>query len=421
MTQTGVDSFVICTPCHIIPERSSKPKTKKPKYCAEHKKEGMVNVKGKRCEHEDCLKFPHFGNSGERPKYCVEHKKEGMVNVTGKRCEDEDCLKFPYFGNSGERPKYCVEHKKEGMVNVKSKTCEDEDCTKQPNFGNSGESPKYCVEHKKEGMVNVKSKRCEDEDCTKYPVYGNIWMIPKYCVEHKKEGMVNVKGKRCEHEDCTKQPAFGNSGERPQFCVEHKKEGMYDVISKRCVSKHCETIATQKYDGYCAYCFINLFPNDERVKMARIKSREILVECFLEEEFGGFRHDTPIIYGGCDCLSRRRIDHRKLINATMLAIETDEGQHKSYDDEDETNRYDDLYMHHSGKFIFIRFNPDSYRDQTGKRHPGFFDNSMKQNTTEVERRLSVLKDKIDEITRRIEQDENTELVEIHKLFYDELP
>ena len=155
--------------------------------------------------------------------------------------------------------------------------------------------------------------------------------------------------------------------------------------------------------------------------MARIKSREILVECFLEEEFGGFRHDTPIIYGGCDCLSRRRIDHRKLINATMLAIETDEGQHKSYDDEDETNRYDDLYMHHSGKFIFIRFNPDSYRDQTGKRHPGFFDNSMKQNTTEVERRLSVLKDKIDEITRRIEQDENTELVEIHKLFYDELP
>ena len=299
------------------------------------------------------------------------------------------------------------------------KTCEDEVCTKCPAFGNSGERPKYCAEHKKEGMVNVTSKTCEDEDCTKCPAFGNSGERPKYCAEHKKEGMVNVKGKRCEDGDCTTQPVFGNSGESPKYCAEHKKEGMVNVKDKTCVSKHCETFATQKYDGYCAHCFINLFPNDERVKMARIKSREILVECFLEEEFGGFRHDTPIIYGGCDCLSRRRIDHRKLINATMLAIETDEGQHKSYDDEDETNRYDDLYMHHSGKFIFIRFNPDSYRDQTGKRHPGFFDNSMKQNTTEVERRLSVLKDKIDEITRRIEQDENTELVEIHKLFYDE--
>ena len=299
------------------------------------------------------------------------------------------------------------------------KTCEDEVCTKCPAFGNSGESPKYCAEHKKEGMVNKTSKTCEDEDCLKHAYFGNSGERPKYCAEHKKEGMDDVKNKRCEHEGCTKQPAFGNSGESPKYCAEHKKEGMDNMISKRCVSKHCETLVTQKYDGYCAHCFINLFPNDERVKMARIKSREILVECFLEEKFGGFRHDTPIIYGGCDCLSRRRIDHRKLINATMLAIETDERQHKSYDDEDETNRYDDLYMHHSGKFIFIRFNPDSYRDQTGKRHPGFFDNSMQQNTTEVERRLSVLKDKIDEITRRIEQDENTELVEIHKLFYDE--
>ena len=337
-------------------------------------------------------------------------------------CEHKGCVKRSAYGNIEGKPKFCGVHKKEGMDNVRCKRCEHDGCPKQPVYGNIEGKPKFCGVHKKEGMNNVVSKRCELEGCDKIANFGNIKGKPKFCVEHKKEGMDDVKNKRCEHEDCVKQPVYGNIEGRPKFCVEHKKAGMDDVISKRCVSKHCETQSkTQKYDGYCAYCFVNLFPDDVRVKMARIKSREILVECFLEEEFGGFRHDTPIIYGGCDCLSRRRIDHRKLINATMLAIETDEGQHKSYDDEDETNRYDDLYMHHSGKFIFIRFNPDSYRDQTGKRHPGFFDNSMKQNTTEVERRLSVLKDKIDEITRRIEQDENTELVEIHKLFYDELP
>ena len=53
--------------------------------CAEHKKEGMDDVKHKRCEHEHCMKNPVFGNSGESPKYCVEHKKEGMDNVKGKR------------------------------------------------------------------------------------------------------------------------------------------------------------------------------------------------------------------------------------------------------------------------------------------------------------------------------------------------
>jgi len=374
-----------------------------------------------RCKHKGCDKRASFGNIEGKPKYCGVHKKGDMCDLKNKRCELEGCDKGASFGNIEGKPKFCKVHKKGDMCDLKNKRCELEGCDKRASFGNIKGKPKFCGVHKKEGMDNVRTKTCELVGCPKYPVYGDIWGRPKFCVEHKKEGMDDVKNKRCEHEDCVKQPAFGNIEGRPKFCVEHKKEGMDDVKSKRCVSKHCETFATQKYDGYCAYCFTNLFPDDVRVKMARIKSREILVECFLEEEFGGFRHDTPIIYGGCDCLSRRRIDHRKLINATMLAIETDEGQHKSYDDEDETNRYDDLYMHHSGKFIFIRFNPDSYRDQTGKRHPGFFDNSMKQNTTEVERRLSVLKDKIDEITRRIEQDENTELVEIHKLFYDELP
>ena len=35
-------------------------------------------------------------------------------------------------------------------------------------------------------------------------------------------------------------------------------------------------------------------------------------------------------------------------------------KHSSYDKEDEKIRYDDLYMVFSGKWVFIRFNPDSY-------------------------------------------------------------
>jgi len=88
-----------------------------------------------------------------------------------------------------------------------------------------------------------------------------------------------------------------------------------------------------------------------------------------------------------------------LIGNTILAIETDEFGHRSYDTRDEEIRYDDVFMIHSGKWIFIRFNPDT-------------------NVSKVD-----ISDKLDELIKtmqnsidRIEREENTELVEIIRLY-----
>jgi hypothetical protein len=102
---------------------------------------------------------------------------------------------------------------------------------------------------------------------------------------------------------------------------------------------------------------------------------------------------------------KRRIDHRKLIGNTLLCIETDENQHKSYDKKDEEIRYDDLMMIHGGKFIFIRFNPDKFI-KDGKRV-----NPM------ISTRLSILKQEIEKQITRIHEEDN-DLVEIIHLFYD---
>ena len=64
-------------------------------------------------------------------------------------------------------------------------------------------------------------------------------------------------------------------------------------------------------------------------------------------------------------------------------------------------------MIHGGKFIFIRFNPDTYIDSIGKRK-----------NPELYSRLETLKDEIEKHIDRIEREENTELVEIHYLYYD---
>ena len=59
----------------------------------------------------------------------------------------------------------------------------------------------------------------------------------------------------------------------------------------------------------------------------------------------------------CECIHKRRVDLRVLIHNTILAIEIDENQHKYRNQDDETIRYDDLYMIHSGKWIFRKCRP----------------------------------------------------------------
>lgn len=50
------------------------------------------------CEEPGCYKSPYYGyEDAKRAVVCAEHKKEGMVNVTGRRCEVTGCKKLPYY------------------------------------------------------------------------------------------------------------------------------------------------------------------------------------------------------------------------------------------------------------------------------------------------------------------------------------
>ena len=83
----------------------------------------------------------------------------------------------------------------------------------------------------------------------------------------------------------------------------------------------------------------------------------------------------------------------------MLAVETDEFAHRrGYDERDEEIRYDDVFMIFSGKWIWIRFNPDG-------------------GGVDLEDKLEVLRDTIEEQLNVIDNEENEELVSIIKLFY----
>jgi hypothetical protein len=188
---------------------------------------------------------------------------------------------------------------------------------------------------------------------------------------------------------------------------------MIDVVSKKCQSNYleeksfnCEQRANRKYKGFCSRCYAYHFPNDPLTFQIRSKSKEVAVRDYINENFEGFHHDKPLWISSCDCTHRRRIDHRKLIGNTLLCIETDEEQHKNYNKTDEEIRYDDLMMLHGGKFIFIRFNPDKYKEKGKNKNPT------------IATRLIILKEEIEKQIERINKEENIELLEEIFMYYD---
>jgi EsV-1-7 cysteine-rich motif len=370
----------------------------KAEYCVKHKKDDMIDVKHKTCLKKYCEIRASYGLPGEKAKYCKEHKKDGMINVVSKRCIEQGCETRPSYGLPGQKKEYCKKHKKDCMIDVVSKRCLKTGCETQPTYGLLGEKAKYCKDHKKDGMINVVSKRCLKTGCETHPTYGLPGKNAQYCKTHRKKDMINVKDKRCIEQGCETQPTYGFPGGKKEYCKEHKKDGMIDVNNKICKNDHCETRANPRYKGYCAYCFKNLFPNDPLSKNHKTKEKEVVN--FIKQEFEE-QHDitTDKTVGGC---SKRRPDIliELYLKKHNIIVEIDECAHRSYDTTCENKRTCELYQDLAyKKLVIIRFNPDSYDNEEGKRvkSPWTFSRTgvlSISNKKEWSGRLDALKEKI---------------------------
>ena len=153
-----------------------------------------------------------------------------------------------------------------------------------------------------------------------------------------------------------------------------------------------------QYDGHCYRCFCEKFPTHEKViTKLRVEQQ---VRAFIDTHFQDFVHDKPMHTAHCDCIHRRRVDHRRVVGNTLLCIETDEHAHRGYDTEDDQARYHDLILAWGGKLVFVRFNPD------GKGPP-------------LEERLERLRAEITRHIGRLERGENTSYLEVYYLYYPE--
>lgn len=322
---------------------------------------------GPRCKESGCTKsaLTKDGNCrrhGGGPR-CIEPgcKKAARTKICnkcashggGKKCKESGCVNTV----AGKTDK-CKSH-------GGGRRCAEPDC-KRSAVGTS----KKCTTH-------GGGKRCIEYGCKK----GAAGITDK-CAKHG-------GGRRCIEPNCT-----NGADNKSNKCRKHGG----GPRCPNCITWIDSRSGSHRYDGYCATCFKQIFPDDERSKVVYIHTKEMRVRNRINETFEGFVHDKPLYTGECNCTHRRRIDHRKLINGTLLCVETDEFAHSGYDPKDEKVRYDDLFMIHSSKWIFIRFNPD------GKG-------------VDIEDKLDKLIEVMNEQIERIERDENKELVEIIKLFY----
>ncbi|AII17059.1 hypothetical protein JO84_gp236 [Aureococcus anophagefferens virus] len=359
------------------------------------------------------------------------YTKDNIVNVNSKRCPK--CSKFPGYNFAGQTVgKYCKDHAETGMVNVVSKTCPK--CSKQPYFNFEGETVgKYCKEHAETDMVDVVNKKCANKTCTLKPYFNFAGQtVGKYCKQHAETDMVNVVSKTCPK--CSKQPYFNFEGETVGlFCKQHAKPKMVNVLDPKCsICKlfHIDP-ATNKYGGLCLIC-----ANHEGLTKAPSnygKKEKAVVE-FINKEFGDLSWTfNQIAFGAC---SKKKADaHVQFGNDYVLIVEVDENQHKGYDASCDEVRTLELMQDfgtsnpETGEMlcipiIFIRFNPDSFKNGSKSISSCFQHDKDNQGILELvkpeawKKRLNKLKKTIQDCIDNYEQIIKKELT-IIKLYYDQ--
>ena len=205
------------------------------------------------------------------------------------------------------------------------------------------------------------------------------------------------------------------------YCSHDKQKRRCKICngSELCKSKWCETRATKKYDGYCVYCFINLFPDKEISRNYKTKEKDVVERIKLKYPNFSWIHDK-IIQDGC---SLKRPDLLLDMGSHIIIIEIDENSHTDYDNSCENKRIMTLSQDVGHRpIVFIRFNPDDYINEDGLKIKSCWKNNKanglisldKNKLIEWNERINILLDKI----KYYIDNPTNKTIELMHLFYD---
>jgi glutathione peroxidase-family protein len=171
--------------------------------------------------------------------------------------------------------------------------------------------------------------------------------------------------------------------------------------------------AISKYDGYCYFCFVHMFPDHELTRS--YKTKEKVVVDFIKNEFPDidFICDKQI-YDGC---SKKRPDMFADFGDWVLIIEVDENEHTGYTCENKRLMQLSQDIDHRPLTI-IRFNPDKYTKDDVKI--GSCWRNGKNGTVLVKTKTDEWTERLERLKRRIQKtidNPSDQTIKLYNLFF----
>jgi uncharacterized Zn-finger protein len=237
----------------------------------------------------------------------------------------------------------------------------------------------------------------------------------------------------CDQKDCGSEFKFPGKLRRHLWCVHSIGDGTtyecsqceYSAKTNSQIKCHKEAVhdAGDKTCEYCIGKVFKLVPYKDPNKKELVK---ICRKCFKKATGYGCRAEEQMVYhlesietikpfiilkdriiSHDACNTRRRPDILISSGDLHIIIECDEHQHRNYSPVCESGRMDEIIDElKTGKIVFIRWNPDTYKSNNGKR-------KLRKE------RLKMLSDRVTELTQQEKDDSLSDHISVIYMFYDE--
>jgi hypothetical protein len=172
-----------------------------------------------------------------------------------------------------------------------------------------------------------------------------------------------------------------------KFCLKHADKSLEISIKRLC--KYCDISENSKY--ICNLC-----------KQISSKKEWAIVRYLRKTIDTKFEYNTCKMLQGC---TKKRPDIYFELNSHCLIVEIDEHQHKTYEDQCECARINEIVNGIGGKsVIIIRFNPDTTKHK-GKKLPLLLSN-----------KINLL---VNTIKEELTKEYDSFLVKIIQIYYDD--
>ena len=378
----------------------------------------------KKCEHgkysfqcKDC-KGSSLCDHGKRKIFCKECDGSGYCIHKRVKLNCVECRGGNICSHNKRRSR-CIDCKggsicSHGILRSRCVTCDgSEMCEHQRRRQICIEciGSQTCIHH-------LRKSRCLECNGSELCIHRNNKYICVTCggkniCDHNKirDQCVECKGNLiCEH---GKRKSICKKCDGSYICPHDKQKNQCITCTPSSACQYCKAISIigSQWKPYCFRCYCVLHP--DAIIPRKYKLKEHHVVDYLKKHFQDtftMRFDK-IVEGGC---SRRRPDVFIDFGSHCLVIEIDENRHVNYTCEEKRmiELYEDIGFR---KIVFLRMNPDQYKEGN-RKHPSPFRYTragiLHLEETEFDRRMQHVVERT-----RVYQHEPSEPITIEYLFY----